>query len=153
TLMVTARPGPQDVRIVMMPQANQTPPTLACRLAPEFTVNHWSNSKTVLPDRFRWDAFRGSTVLLAFLDESKPSVRIQAQLDQFHAKWGEKLTLVKVYEAASGREPAGVSSPTITAMVQPGPWLGGYSEAFQKYGVRTTPTLVLIDRDGIVQEA
>jgi hypothetical protein len=44
-------------------------------------------------------------------------------------------------------------SPAPAALVDPGLLPGGYSEAFQKYGVRAAPTLFLIDRQGVLRQA
>jgi peroxiredoxin len=101
--------------------------------------------------------FRGKVVLLAFLDDAKPSQRILSQLNELNEKLrNQGLVVVRVQEAepndeeANGKELARLS-PTAAVVVPRGLTVGGYSEAFQKYGVKATPALFLIDRQGVVR--
>ena len=108
------------------------------------------------PPSFTRDDFHGKVVLLAFLDEAKPSQRLLPQLNQLHEKWGDKgLVIVRVQEAdpshrATMEEQAKLS-PTTVAIVAPGLIAGGHSDAFHTYAVRTTPALFLIDRQGVLR--
>jgi hypothetical protein len=102
------------------------------------------------------DDFRGRVVLLAFLDDARPSRRLLERLNRLHEGLGGKgLTVVRVYEAPADDGAAakewGRASPTAAALVAPGLVPGGYSDAFYRYAVRATPTLFLIDRQGVLR--
>jgi hypothetical protein len=93
-------------------------------------------------------------LLLAFLDEAKPSQRVLTLLNQLEKKFaGKNLLIVRVYEAITSPEDKDRDSSLPAALVRPGLLPGGHSEAFQKYGVKATPTLFLIDRQGKLRHA
>jgi protocatechuate 3,4-dioxygenase beta subunit len=147
--------GRQGVRLVIAgPDAESRPEAAAGKLAPEFPVRHWLRREGQAGDRaFCRDDFRGRVVLLAFVDEARPSQLLMERLNSLHAQWADKgLTVIRVYEAAQTPAEAD-ATPMPAAIVPPGLVAGGYSEAFQKYGVRATPTLFLIDRQGTLRRA
>jgi hypothetical protein len=153
--------GKQDIRIIhARPQNPNTIEAVVGQAAPEFPVRTWLNGKATPGEkRFSPKDFQGKVVVLAFLDAAKPSQRLLPQLNQLHEKLaGKGLAIVRVQEAEAdhnrGAERELVKrSPTPVALVAPGAVAGVYSEAFQKYGVRATPTLFLIDRQGILRFA
>jgi hypothetical protein len=93
-------------------------------------------------------------VVLAFLNEARPSQRLLSRLNQLHEKLAANgLVIVRVYERGAAPEDPAKGSPTAAALVEPGLLPGGYSEAFQKYRVRAAPTLFLLDRGGVLRHA
>jgi protocatechuate 3,4-dioxygenase beta subunit len=160
---VMVEAGKQDVRIVMLLRpATHAPAAAAGKPAPDFPVGRWLNAGSG-PSKpsFSGTAFQGKVVLLAFLDEARPSQRLLPALDRLSARLADRgLVIVRVYERAparggaeNGEDELARQSPTPAALVVPGLVPGGYSEAFQRYGVRATPTLFLLDRKGIVRDA
>jgi protocatechuate 3,4-dioxygenase beta subunit len=147
--------GRQDIRIVLAGPETEGP--IEARVgqpAPEFAVRRWFQTKGPTAEQaFRRQDFQDKVVLLAFLDEAKPSQRFLARANQVQEKLAAKgLVIVRVYEAANLPEEFIKRSATPAALVSPGLLPGGYSEAFQKYGVRAVPTLFLIDRQGVLRQ-
>jgi len=156
---VQVQAGTQDVRIIAREtSANGSSEAVVGKPVPEFPVSKWLHRQAV-PNEcpFAREDFRGKVVLLAFLDEAKPSQRLVPQLNELHTKLSERgLLIVRVQEAApNSQEKAEVElaklSPTVAAVVPPGLLAGGYSEAFHKYGVKAAPVLFLIDRQGVLR--
>src|SRR5262249_5697045 len=67
--------GKQDARLVLAgPETESPAEAVVGKPAPEFPVERWLHRDGVADGRgFRRDDFRGRVVLLAFLDEAKPS--------------------------------------------------------------------------------
>jgi hypothetical protein len=151
TRMVEA--GQQDVRLVLAgPDVQRTPEAVVGKPAPGFPVQQWVQNGDIGPSAFDGGAYRGRTVLLVFMDEAGPSKRILERLNEIHEKNRDKgLAIVRVYESLPSESKT--RSAVSAAVVPPGLVAGGYSEAFQKYGVRATPTLFLIDPTGILRHA
>jgi protocatechuate 3,4-dioxygenase beta subunit len=148
--------GQQDVQIVLVgPQTRRPVEAVTGKPAPEFPVRRWLQRPGAPAERgFTREDFRDKVVLLAFLDDSKPSQRLLPRLNQLHEKLaGKGLAVVRVYELENPKEELTKLSPTVAALVAPGLVPGGYSEAFQKYGARATPGLFLIDRGGVLRQA
>jgi protocatechuate 3,4-dioxygenase beta subunit len=147
-----ANAGQQDVRLVLFVPTKPANQAAAGKPAPGFAVAHWLNRPATAKDSgFSPQDFRGQVVVLAFVDETKPSQRLLARLDQVQAKRaGQGLVVLRVYETATEGELAKLS-PTAAALVAPGAVPGGYSAAFQTYAVRATPTLFLVDRQGVLR--
>jgi hypothetical protein len=153
-LMVEA--GVKDARIVLAGPDVQSPvEAVVGKPAPEFTVKQWINSTNDKADKtFRATSFPGRVVVLAFLDEATPSTKWMKQLDEVRKNVTEhRLEIVRVYELPISMREVTALSPTTAALVEPGLVPGGYSEAFQKYGVRATPAVFLIDPNGILRFA
>jgi hypothetical protein len=93
-------------------------------------------------------------VIVAFVDEARPSSRCITRLGELHKKWADKgVSIVRVYEGPAASEAIAHASPTPAAVVKPGLVPGGYCEAYENYGVRATPTVFMIDRSGILRFA
>jgi hypothetical protein len=154
--MVQVEAGQQDARIVLVGKQTGRPVEAATgKPAPEFPVRRWLQRADVPAERgFKPEDYRDKIVLLAFLDDTKPSQRVLARLNQLHEKLaGKGLAIVRVYELDNSKDELTKASPTAAAVVAPGLVPGGYSEAFQKYGTRATPALFLIDRKGVLRYA
>ncbi len=152
SLLVEA--GRQDVRLVLTgPDVRSPVEAVVGKPAPEFPVRQWTNLEGVNKESvFRPSSFRDRVVLLAFMDEATPSTRLLNQLNELHKKWTDKgVFILRVYEQDGSGD--GLTHPpaTAAASVAPGLVPGGYSEAFQKYGVRATPTVFILDRTGTIR--
>src|SRR5262249_12752825 len=121
--------------------------------APGFSVTRWLGKATPVHPAYAHEDFRGKVVLLAFLDEAKPSERLVKMLNSLHERLAEKgLVIVRVYESGPEDE-LGKISPTAAALAGPGLLSDRSSEAAEKYGVKARPTLFLIDRGGTLRNA
>jgi hypothetical protein len=97
--------------------------------------------------------FRGKVVLLAFLDEARPSDRVLRELNSLHQKWAERgLVVLRIYDESVPGD-AGRYLPCPAAIASPGVLADGSSAAAEKYGVKARPMLFLIDREGILRHA
>jgi protocatechuate 3,4-dioxygenase beta subunit len=146
--------GRQDVRIVLAgPETEGPVEAKVGRPAPEFPVHRWFGAGGSISSRaFRRQDFQDKIVLLAFMDEAKPSQRLATRLREVQQKLApEGLQVLRVYEAAHLSAEITKDTSTPIAQVTPGLLPGGYSEAYQKYGVLASPTLFLIDRAGVLR--
>jgi hypothetical protein len=153
---VRAEAGTENVKIILAesPKPDAVGPAVG-QPAPAFPLRQWVNVKD-LParDGFSARTFAGRVVVLAFLNEARPSQRLLSRLNQLHEKLAANgLVIVRVYERGAAPEDPAKGSPTAAALVEPGLLPGGYSEAFQKYRVRAAPTLFLLDRGGVLRHA
>jgi hypothetical protein len=152
---VVSEAGTQDIRVLLF--ASTDKPSVALgKPAPAFGVSGWVNRSVQGEEKqFRPSDFQGQVVLLAFVDEAKPSRRLLEQLEDLHDKLSDKgLTVLRVYEAALPEDISGTVksiSRLPAAIVRGGLIPGGYGEAFAKYGIRATPTLFLIDRQRVLR--
>jgi RNA polymerase sigma factor (sigma-70 family) len=152
---VPAQAGQQDLRIVLAVRPRQYAAEAVVRKpAPAFAVRRWLGRADAPAGRgFEGRDYAGKVVLLVFLDEAKPSQRLLPRLNQLHQQWaGKGLVIVRVSEAAADAQLA-KTSPISTALVAPAEVPGSNGEAFQKYGVRATPALFLLDRTGTLRYA
>jgi hypothetical protein len=145
--------GKQDIRMILVVPPARGADVAPGKPAPEFPVSTWLNRQDAPGGAgFTPAGFRDKVVLLAFLDEAKPSQRLLPRLNQLHEQLANKgFFIVRVHETTQAGDLAELS-PTMAALVAPGLIPGGYSEAFQKYAVRATPTLFLIDRQGTLRQ-
>ena len=143
--------GKQDVKLIF-PELKRLAASegMIGKPAPEFPVRRWLGRPHTPAERgFHVKDFAGQVVVLAFLDEAKPSKRLLAPLSKLHGKESNKdLAIVRVYEQGESNDDPDKRSPTPAALVAPGLLPGGFSEAFQVYGVRATPRLAVIDGQG-----
>jgi hypothetical protein len=152
---VQVEAGKDDVRIVLVPKEAGATEAVAGKPPPEFPVRQWVLRPDTPAERgFRRQDFQGQIVVLAFLDDAKPSRQLLPQLNRLHEKLAAKgLVIVRVQEGVTAPEELSKLSPTPAALVAPGLFPGGYSTAFQKYAVRATPALFVIDRQGQIRHA
>lgn len=151
-LMVEA--GQQKARLILAGPDVQSPvEAIVGKPAPEFAVQEWTNvAQANVKQGFSREAFARRAVLLAFMDEAIPSTRLLSRLNELHQRWADKgLQIIRVYEAPVSQKELSDTSPITAAIVAPGLVPCGYSEAFQKYGVRSTPTIFLIDKSGTLR--
>jgi uncharacterized GH25 family protein len=151
---VRSETGRDDARIVLFLRRKPGAAEAAIgKPAPEFPVASWRNCKLRGEDRtFTRAGFQGKVVLLAFVDEAKPSQRVLPQLQVLEERLRDQgLFVLRVYEGGEAEELAKLS-PLPMAIVHGG-IVPGYAEAIQKYGVRATPTLFLIDKKGMLRQA
>jgi protocatechuate 3,4-dioxygenase beta subunit len=151
---VTAQSGASDVRIVMFLRRKAAAvEALAGKPAPEFPVAAWLNGKPRAESAkgFARAAFQGKVVLLAFVDEAKPSQRILPRLQTIAEKYRDRgLFVLRVHEFGAAEDLVKLS-PLPAALVSSGLVPVGFSDAYEKYGVRATPTLFLIDKQGVLR--
>jgi protocatechuate 3,4-dioxygenase beta subunit len=148
--------GQQNARIILMEAKRRGAAAAQVgKSAPEFPVRQWLQRDNVQADcGFQLKDFAGLVVLLAFLDEAKPSQRLQDRLTKLSEQLGTKgLRIVRVYEKAGKLPEDFKNASTAAAIVTPALIPGGFSQAFQQYGVRATPTLFVIDRQGKLHAA
>jgi protocatechuate 3,4-dioxygenase beta subunit len=153
---VQVQAGKEDLKIVLAePSKEASPEAVVGKPAPDFPVNHWIHGNGLPTSAgFTRKDFSGKVVVLAFLNEAKPSQRLLAGLNKLHEKKADKgLAVVRVYEAEAAPEDPAKPSPTPAALVAPGLLPGGHSEAFRKFGVRAAPTLFVMDREGLLKFA
>jgi hypothetical protein len=150
-----AEAGQEDIRIVLVSQAKEEGDMVAGKPAPEFPVRHWLHRPgNAAENSFKRADFQNQLVLLAFLDDAKPSERLLPRLNQLQEKLAKNgVIIIRVYEVENPREELTKLSSTPAALVAPGQVSGGYSEAFQKYGAKATPAIFLIDRQGVLRYA
>jgi len=121
--------------------------------APAFAVSKWIGKEVSDHSGYASQDFRGKVVLLAFMDEARPSERLLKQLNSLHQNLAEKgLIIVRVYESGTEADLSKLS-PTVAALAGPELLSDGSSEAAEKYGVKARPTLFLVDREGILRHA
>ncbi|MCS6863110.1 MAG: carboxypeptidase regulatory-like domain-containing protein [Abditibacteriales bacterium] len=135
-----------DVKVVMFLRLKFAPASvLVGQPAPDITVKRWEGaSARSLKD------LHGKVVLLAFLSNTKPSVRMGERLKALQDKYAARgLVVLPLCERATAPPPL----PLPVACVPPGVVPDGYSAAFMAYGVRATPTLFLIDKRGVLRYA
>jgi len=154
---VRAEAGQQDVTITL-PDAEQRPATLAAigKPAPPFPVRTWLNRSNVAEGRgFIANDFKGKIVVLAFLDDTKPSQRLLPRLADLPRTFNEHNLVVirisEVWDPLQEEPPRSQPTNSLVARVAPGTSTPASSEAFRKYAVRSTPALFLVDRDGRLQ--
>ena len=151
---VSTDAGSQNVRIVLfVPPDKRSVEAVVGNPAPEFPVASWHNCKYDGPEhRFTRASFARAVVLLAFVDEAKPSQRVLPQFQTLQEKLGNQgVFVLRVYEGGEADELAKLSP--LPMVVVPGGIVPGYAEAMQKYGIRATPTLFLIDKQGVLRYA
>lgn len=156
SLLQRVKAGEQNAKIVVVvPDGVRAREAAVGKVAPEFPVKKWLNRKDAPSARgFVIKDFHNSAVLLAFLDDAKPSQRLVKSLNDLDRRYSAKgLVIVRVHETPAAESDLARISPTSVALVQPGLVAGRYNEAALKYGVRATPTLFLIDRKGILRHA
>jgi protocatechuate 3,4-dioxygenase beta subunit len=149
---VRSETGRDDVRVVIFGRKSAPAEAVVGKPAPEFPVASWHNGKTASDQKsFTRAAFQGKVVLLAFIDEAKPSQRVLPQLQTLQEKLREQgLVVLRVYEGSNIDELVKLSP--LAAVIVPGGAVPGYAEAMAKYGVRATPTLFLIDKQGVLRQ-
>jgi protocatechuate 3,4-dioxygenase beta subunit len=148
--------GDQHVKMILAEaRGTNAAAALTGKPAPEFPVRKWLNRPGDAAEHgFQVKDFGGKLLVLAFLDEARPSQRLLPQLHKLHAQRnGEGLVIVRVYEQPGYAEDLAKISPLPAALITPGLLPGGFSEAFQKYGIRAAPSLFLIDRQGTLRVA
>jgi hypothetical protein len=151
TLMAAA--GRQDVRLVIAgPDVIAKAEAVVGKSAPVFAVESWIHKPTAANKKlFQAGDFREQIIVVAFLDEAKPSARYIDRLNELHNKWKDRgLSVVRVYEGPKAAAELADSSPTPAVIIKPGLVPGGNCEAHEKYGVRANPTVFLIDRSGVL---
>jgi protocatechuate 3,4-dioxygenase beta subunit len=147
---VNAQAGQTDIRIVMFLTRNPPPiEALIGKPAPEFPVTSWLRGPTTAKRTFQPAEFQGKVLVLAFVDEAKPSLRVLPLLQAFREKFGDRVAVLRVHELGDA-EDLGKLSP-LPAVIASGGIVPGYAEAHAKYGVRATPTLFLVDRQGVLR--
>jgi protocatechuate 3,4-dioxygenase beta subunit len=149
--------GKQDIRLVLIEDNAGQPGATVGKPTPEFVVETWLHHDAGPGRGFLREDYRGKVVLLAFLDEAKPSRR---PLERLGRLAGEGMVVLRIYELPTRledrtrmEEELRTLSPLPAALVAPGLVSGGYSEAFAAYGVRATPALFLLDRQGVLRYA
>jgi protocatechuate 3,4-dioxygenase beta subunit len=150
--------GKQDVKLVLLDTTAAPPVVAVGKPAPAFPVETWLHHAAPPAGRgFACEDYRGKVVLLAFVDDARPSRRL---LDRLGRLVREGVMVLRIYELPSKledrkrfEEEQSRLSALPAALVAPGVIPGGYSTAFQAFGVRATPALFLIDRQSILRYA
>jgi hypothetical protein len=147
--------GQDNIRIILhVPQDPERAARLVGKPAPDFPVARWLNRAAGMPEAFKIADNADRVLLLAFVDEAKPSQRLVKTLNALHDKYAAKgLVIVRVCEMPVAEPTLAKDSPTLAALVKPGLVAGRASEAALSYSVRATPALFLIDRKGILRHA
>ena len=156
TASLQVEAGRRDVQVVLQGPQTEGPVEAATgKPAPEFPVGRWAGRDPApAATSFRRADFAGKAVLLAFGDEARPSQRLRPTLHRLQEKFASRgFVVIEVCESADGPAAEIGGRQSVAALVAPGLVPGGYSEAFQKYGVKATPTLFLLDREGTVRQA
>lgn len=151
---VKTQAGDKNVLLVLKSKLKSLRSTLKIgEPAPEVDWIRWEkHSEKSLKE------FRGKVVLLAFVVDAKPSMRMLETLAQIAEKYSDKgLAVVPIAEATNTDIPLPTAKHQITnlppiAYTKPGLLVGGNSRAFKAYQVKATPTLFLIDRKGVLRE-
>jgi RNA polymerase sigma factor (sigma-70 family) len=150
--LVVERPAAFDVGTLSLLPAGQLPAVVG-KPAPGFAVTKWIGKNVPSHAAFAPEDFRGKIVVLAFLDEARPSQRLLSELDSVHEKWASKgVVIIRVYE--TGREAElGKLSPTSAVLAGAGVLSEGASRAAEVFGVKARPTVALVDANGVLRDA
>jgi protocatechuate 3,4-dioxygenase beta subunit len=138
--MARVQAGQRDIKLVFFSGAKPVPPSVG-KPAPDLVG---------VRDSLAQNDFRDRVSILVFVDEAKPSQRLLLRLETILPRSANRrVTAFAVYEATPG---AVLKSNQVTPLpVTPGLVPGGYSPAFQNYGVDATPTIFLVDPHGIIR--
>jgi RNA polymerase sigma factor (sigma-70 family) len=151
--MVVAQGQALDLGTFTLLALGQSAEAVVGKPAPGFPVSKWVGKGAPARLDYAPQDFRGKVVLLAFLDEARPSERLLPQLNSLHEKLEAKgLAIIRVYESGATAELAKLS-PTVAALASPGLRSEGSSRAAESFAVKARPTLFLVDRKGIVRDA
>jgi protocatechuate 3,4-dioxygenase beta subunit len=155
TNSLEAAAGERNLQIILpVPPGSGATQAASGRPAPEFEVKHWHPEKGSPPRGFVLRDFAGKVIVLAFMDQAHPSQRVLERIRDLAVKLSNrKLQFICVYEnmPTDPRESEPWGGSIAAAEVACGIVAGGHGEAFEKYGVDATPTLFLVDRQGILR--
>jgi hypothetical protein len=156
TNRLEAAAGERNLQIILPvpPDSGATQATPG-RPAPEFEVKHWHPEKGSPPRGFVLRDFAGKIIVLAFVDQAHPSQRLLERLQRLAIKLNDrKLQFICVYEdmPTDAHDSELWGGSIVAAEVVRGIVAGGHGDAFEKYGVEATPTLFLVDRQGILRQ-
>ncbi len=112
------------------------------QVAPPFTLDQVSGGRLSLDD------LRGKAVLLDFWDTwCPPCRRAMPHLQELSQEYQDQLVVVGV---ALGQEGAAKVKSFIEQRGFTFPFVYGNVEVFQKFGVQSLPTTLLLDKDGVI---